>query len=925
MYTGYMLDKIKKHFAYVKSKIIESWDLVRRDIALACRRVFTKPDGMKTAIVAMLVLSAALYYLPPDSWLALMFRDARLWAEANIALFLGAILILLFFKKFRGTLRALILGDGRWKAVRISLSVYILALVLAWFSGTWPIPDHPYYYLYVAVGAAVTLSLLGLSMVTVSRLLPVRGALAEDEPLASRENLGPYQLSALDYLEEILQNQQQINSVGLYGDWGTGKTSIYMVAKKELSTVDSRIIWVEIEPWRYTSQEALVLGFYEQIGQTLEKEIPGIQNTVNSLLSIAEPLVRKSEPFGIVETIYRWFNNLFSKGAPTPAEYISRVLEREGRYLVVAIDNVERTGSAEQVYRTLQLVHFLKDARITYVFISEKDRLLDLIGSLQPSTTNLNMSAYLEKFIEYEIDIFRPSVEQLSAFFTAKLNEHGVPGQLVDVSKSIIKNFETYRGVIKILNLFVFELDKRFLRNGEYTIDLSDKLQLDYLRSKYPPIWAHIEKNRDYYDEGLRDYDQLKYFTQDDDDRKSERRQAVERVISGNVPQEKVDDVRDILKDLFPTLKNALDNSPAYKDSENWLLERRVAAPYILDEYFARNESLVTYDEIVQQANSVLDTSINKGFNSNQTANYLKDFLRQARNRGDARNAVRLLVREIFRRKISKQQQKQFFRALLRVYASNHKTRLLDEEAVMAGILVGINQLERGLHDKPNVLKADLNYIFSNLWMYGQSPSFMLRLLLFISPGRNNDLYNLQDWGGPTTGYQRYRKETLNHIKSYYDSRPEAFQQLFGNIGSKEWSFVYYQWGNGIVSKAPVDRTPEEQANFTYVNQKFLSYLKSNPEVAYECLRQDFYIRDTSWSSDNGPMRWMMTHDAHSKYEYQLLMEAIEHLIANGGFSSRKQSNLAQLKTSLQSAIDTQEKQRASREAEARRKARMNR
>lgn len=910
VYTGDMLDKLRKYSAYAKSNLIEAFTIVRQDASLIWRRVFTRVDGLKVAVITLLVLSTVLFFLQPDSWLALWLRDIRLWVESHALLFLGAVFILLLLRKFRGTLRALILGDGRWSAVRISLSIYILSILLTYLSGTWIVPDHPYYYLYTAIGAGLVLSLLGISMVTVSRLIPVRGALAEDEPLDSRENLGPYQLSALDNLEEIIKNQQQINSVGLYGEWGTGKTSIYKVAKNELSKLDPRIIWVEVEPWRYTSQESLVLGFYEQIGRTLEKEIPGIQNTVNSLLSIAEPLVRKSEPFGIIETVYRWFSNLFSRSAPTPAEYISRVLEREGRYLVVAIDNVERTGNAEQVYRTLQLVHFLKDTRITYVFISEKDRLLDLIRSLEQLPTELNAAAYLEKFIEYEIDIFKPSTDQLNAFFTAKLNEHGVPGQLVDVSRSIIRNFETYRGVIKILNLFVFELDKRFLRNGEYTIDLGDKLQLDYLRAKYPTVWAHIEQNRDYYDEGIRDYDQFEYFSKSEDMRKSERRQAIEQVLRANVPEEKTENVTDILKSLFPTLKNALDNSPSYKDSENWLLERRVAAPDILDEYFARNESLASYDIVVEQVNAVLDKCIAKGLNSAQTSAYLKDFLRQSRNQGNARDAIRLLNREIFRRKISKQQQKQFFRSLLRVYAGDHKTRLLDEERVLPGILVGINQLERGLRDKPSIVKTDLNYIFSKLWDYCQNPSFILRLLLFISPGRNNDLYNIQEWGEPTTGYQRFRKAALRQIRAYYED-VEKFQQLFVNLSSKEWSFVFFQWANGVVSKAPTERTAEEQANFTDVNQKFLNYFQAHPEVAYECLRQDFYVREGGWGNDEGPMKWMANPNDSGKYDYPMLLETVNYLVDNGGFTPRKASNLRQLQSSLQGVIQTQQRQAA--------------
>lgn len=902
-----MLDKIKKYYAYVKKWSVSSFALAKLDTRLAFKKIFYSNDGIKVAVILAIIICAILFYLEPNSTVAAFLRGIRLWIEANALLFVGALVLMLFIRRFWGTLRAITLYDGLWKVLRGSTWIYFLFIALALLSDNWLIPNHPYYFLYIALFAQLIISLSLLSIVSVKRLLPVYGSLAEDEPIDDRSNMGPYQTGALDNLIEILSGQQQINSVGLYGEWGTGKTSIYHAAKKELSSKSANFIWVEIEPWRYTSQEALVLGFYEQLGYALERSIPGIQNTASNLLSIAEPLVRKVEPTGILESIHRKLTGLSGRELSSPAKYISKVLEREGKYLVVAVDNVERTSDAGQVHRTLQLVHFLKDPRITYIFISEKEMLLELIKTIAPN----NAPLYLEKFIEHEINIFNPSTDQLNKFFIEKLSEYNIPGTLED-TRSIAKNFETYRGVIKVLNLFVFELNKRFLRNGEYTIDLGDKLRLDYLRAKYPTVWSHIERKRDYYDEGLREYDTLKYFAQSDDERSGERNSAVSKVVSMNVPEEKRDDVLDILKDLFPTLKHVLDNSPqSYKDTENWLLERRVAASDVLDEYFARNESLADYDTLVSEANIVLDKCEHRGFNSTRTSRYLTDFLKKHRTAGDANKAIRLLIRELFRRKLKKQQRKQFMRALIRVYASNHKTKLLDTEKVLTGILAGINQLENGLHDKPDVVKTDLNYIFSGLWGFCKNPSFMLRVLLFISPGRNNDLYNIQQWGGPTTGYQRYKKETLRNIKEYYETEGD-FSDLFKDVSSQEWSFVFYQWSNAIAPKPYHERAPEQQANFSYVNKRLLEYFDLHPDMAYECLKQDFYVRDPMGSGES--RSWNVSNDATNKYDLEPLIETVKNLVQDNSLSPRKQANLSVLQKRLESAFSSQQAQKKERE-----------
>ena len=49
-----------------------------------------------------------------------------------------------------------------------------------------------------------------------------------------------------------------------------------------------------------------MLGFYEEIGKALEREIPGVQNSAAELLKIAEPLVRKNDRTGVLTMLMAW-------------------------------------------------------------------------------------------------------------------------------------------------------------------------------------------------------------------------------------------------------------------------------------------------------------------------------------------------------------------------------------------------------------------------------------------------------------------------------------------------------------------------------------------------------------------------------------------------------------------------------------------
>ena len=148
-----------------------------------------------------------------------------------------------------------------------------------------------------------------------------------------------------------------------------------------------------------------------------------------------------------------------------PGDYIHRVLKREGRYLIVSVDNVERNSDDKQVMRTLQLVHFLRAQNVAYVFISEKDKLLQALTNVGDD----KRAEYLEKFIEYEFELFPPDDDQLKAFFNKLLadSEEDIPVDFtLDPPERLIRDFKTYRGVIKIFNQFIFELGRRFLGMG---------------------------------------------------------------------------------------------------------------------------------------------------------------------------------------------------------------------------------------------------------------------------------------------------------------------------------------------------------------------------------------------------------------------------------------------------------------------------
>ncbi len=438
-------------------------------------------------------------------------HDARLRVQSHTLVLLLIAAVAGLLPSVRGTLRNLVIGsNGNSFGIVCGLTGLLILLAARYHSMSF-IPHRPTLLTFIACLFLLPALILALTRIFIRPYRRDTGGLLSDNPLETRDDLAPDQIIVLDNLKELLTKQQQIGSVGLYGDWGTGKTSVFQVARHEIKQADKHIIWVEVDPWRYTSQEALVLGFYEEIGKALERKIPGIQNSAATLLATAEPLVRTNDKTGLLATIFGWLHQLAQRQQRDPGDYITNLLEREGKFLVVSIDNVERNTDRQQVLRTLQLVHFL-NGPVAYVFICEKDKLLACI----PNDDGGNAATYLEKFIEYELELFKPDDKLLLDFFHSRLQAVEEHEFTLNVPPNLVHDFATYRGVIKIFNQFIFELARRFYLDDHYTVKLEDKLVLDHIRLKYPLLWRHIEQNRDIYDGGSRDTDRLDYFLTDE-------------------------------------------------------------------------------------------------------------------------------------------------------------------------------------------------------------------------------------------------------------------------------------------------------------------------------------------------------------------------------------------------------------------------
>jgi len=797
-------------------------------------------------------------------------------------------------KHVRGTLRYLF-GDNtvRTSLVLIlsSAMLYVAALVSS--ESFHIIGNHP--LRYSSLGTfLISVGILGLlyrifwhSKKTAETK---EGPLQQDLVLNDRASLSKDQIVVLDNLKTVLTTEERIRSIGVYGNWGVGKSSIAAICSSEITKQYDKIIWVDFEPWKYTSQEALTLGFYESIGRAIEEKVPGMQRSASELLSLANPLVKKYDKTGLFAFLSQGLSKLFGKPNTDPENYIAGVLSRESLRLIVAIDNVERTYEPDRVYRTLQLAHYLKFAKnVTYIFISEKEKLLECV----PPHHKKNSKDYLEKFIEYELYTPTPKQKDLRDYLNGLLlqKKSFIPKDFqLPLPNSLIEDTGSYRGILRTFNQFVAELERRFFLDDEYTVDLRDKYILDYFAIKYPTLWLHIQSNKAVYVGKLHDeeYSIMSGFREED--QKKLDTEALNQLLSQlELDETKKEHVTDLLKETFPKVKGLLTNMGGGRSHLEWLRERKVAHPDILDLYFASSEPSEKYLANEKHI-STLMAELPKLPEAAQTDLFL-DFLRENSESEDS-DYLLLLRQEIFSKVKDKSVQKKYIRALFRAYCldSGYISRAQDNSGVLARIIGMMDEYGQSyMHDKDE-LDRQMRYFFEKIESYNPHPTLLLRLGLYLLPERGNHFIAFDNW----EKFSWLRNKVLKLTDNYYAQNTKL--NIFSESVDKEWRFVFYQWALSIRTSSTNTLPRGGVQRKSRVNDYIFSILNNNHKLAYEVLREDLWYQQ--WSSD--PEMWHVDNDKLAPYDKAKLIDLLQSLTSSTQLGAKKRNEMSELLTLLQ-------------------------
>ena len=116
------------------------------------------------------------------------------------------------------------------------------------------------------------------------------------EDVLNRSNFARQLAKAL-----VSLNNEDTFTVGLFGNWGSGKTSLVNMTLQEIENLQQesgkRIIIVHFEPWNFSDTEQLLTQFFIHLSNVLKSKKD------EGLKKVGDALEKYSDAFGFVELI----------------------------------------------------------------------------------------------------------------------------------------------------------------------------------------------------------------------------------------------------------------------------------------------------------------------------------------------------------------------------------------------------------------------------------------------------------------------------------------------------------------------------------------------------------------------------------------------------------------------------------------------
>jgi len=406
-----------------------------------------------------------------------------------------------------------------------------------------------------------------------------------DEPITqeSEDLLGRKQF-VNDLYNQIIKYPFSDSFVfGLYGRWGEGKTSSLNLLKNKLYQ-NGDVIVFEFDPWDYSSQSALIKGFYEGLYGVLNKKLflPNIKKFFDKYHRILSSGLKLS---GISIDF-----ELSQKSLVELKREIQHWISLTGKKVVILIDDIDRLQNKDEILQILKIVKQSGRFENTMFVISFDPA---IVSSYLKEDVSQDPS-FLDKIVQAPIHlpaIEQPIIDKFLFYSYPEENHYSAIDKLfqkLQIDEVRTRAFDTdfrYLYESQIKKIFATLRDAKRYLNGLYStlpvvekeVNLHDFLTLELIRVFYFEIYKDIWTNPWYYVSSSG-----RHIVPPDEQKKEKIKEHIVNITKGKNRDEVL---LELLKTIFSKTREAFGEF-SYGNTEQYRIEKRITDPDVFPKYF---------------------------------------------------------------------------------------------------------------------------------------------------------------------------------------------------------------------------------------------------------------------------------------------------------------------------------------------------
>lgn len=304
-------------------------------------------------------------------------------------------------------------------------------------------------------------------------------------------------------------------TVGLFGKWGCGKTSLVNMTLAEIQNIQASasagkdIIVVHFEPWNFTDTSQLLTQFFVRLANEFQKK--GDEN----LTKVGKALETYSEAFSLLEFIpavggplaavgkliasavgHKMQKDLDQRDVFRQKEQITKMLQDQSSRILVVIDDIDRLSN-EQIRYIFQLITSVaRFPNTMYLLVFDKEIVVEALKDVQSG----NGQDYLEKVIQMPIQI--PDIQRtdLRKVLFARLDE--IRSDFKDLGYNQQHWQQLYESCVSPYIAHLRDINRlcnalRFKLTGiSSEIDFADMVAISVLEIHHPSIYEWVKNNK---------------------------------------------------------------------------------------------------------------------------------------------------------------------------------------------------------------------------------------------------------------------------------------------------------------------------------------------------------------------------------------------------------------------------------------------